>query len=133
MTFSPKKSYEYHIVHKARCKGKNVFTRLGEGENDVFSRLGHENTSRLKHASAYPKTRPTDEVDLANHKKSTQAVEEYFSKNKNDRGGHWKSKSKKPKSTTDEEDLSQPWLCEETDPFTLRIRNFEFPKRICMP
>ncbi|GJU04823.1 hypothetical protein Tco_1121253 [Tanacetum coccineum] len=66
MTFSPKKSYEHHSVHKAR-------------------------------------------------------------------EGHWKSKSKKPKSTTDEEDLSQPWLCEETDPLTLRIRNFEFPKRICMP
>ncbi|GJT19487.1 hypothetical protein Tco_0878193 [Tanacetum coccineum] len=51
----------------------------------------------------------------------------------NDGGGHWKSKSKKPKSTTDEEYISQPWLCKETDPFTLMIRNFEFPKRICMP
>ncbi|GJR83025.1 reverse transcriptase domain-containing protein [Tanacetum coccineum] len=49
------------------------------------------------------------------------------------RGGHWKSRPKKQKSTTNEEDLSQPWLCEETDPFTSRIRNFEFPKRIHMP
>ncbi|GJY39014.1 hypothetical protein Tco_0425378 [Tanacetum coccineum] len=47
--------------------------------------------------------------------------------------GHWKSKLKKLKSTTDDNDLSQPWLCEETDLFTLRIRNFEFPKRIHMP
>nr|GEU89787.1 reverse transcriptase domain-containing protein [Tanacetum cinerariifolium] len=37
---------------------------------------------------------------------------------------------KKPKFTIDEEDQSQPWLCEETDPFTLQIHNFGFPKRI---
>ncbi|GJX34121.1 hypothetical protein Tco_0245678 [Tanacetum coccineum] len=49
-----------------------------------------------------------------------------------DRGGHWKSKSKKQRSTN-EEDLSQPWLCEDTSPFTPRIRNFEVPKRTHMP
>ncbi|GJX28984.1 reverse transcriptase domain-containing protein [Tanacetum coccineum] len=30
-------------------------------------------------------------------------------------------------------DLSQPWLCEEINPFTARIRNFEVPKRTYMP
>nr|GEW98535.1 reverse transcriptase domain-containing protein [Tanacetum cinerariifolium] len=33
----------------------------------------------------------------------------------------------------DEDDLSQPWLCEENDPFTTRIQNFEVPKRTRMP
>ncbi|GKE42970.1 hypothetical protein Tco_1470254, partial [Tanacetum coccineum] len=28
------------------------------------------------------------------------------------------------------EDLSQPWVCEGTDLFTLRIRYFDLPKRI---
>ncbi|GJT47180.1 hypothetical protein Tco_0955895 [Tanacetum coccineum] len=42
-------------------------------------------------------------------------------------GGHWKSKPKKQKSSV-EDDLSQPWVCEETDPFTPRIRYFDFPK-----
>ncbi|GJX75650.1 hypothetical protein Tco_0322461 [Tanacetum coccineum] len=32
-------------------------------------------------------------------------------------GGHWKSKSKRHKST-DEDDLAVPWICEEVDPFT---------------
>nr|GEX80111.1 reverse transcriptase domain-containing protein [Tanacetum cinerariifolium] len=35
--------------------------------------------------------------------------------------------------TTVEEDLSQPWLCEENDLFTARIRNFKVPKRTRMP
>ncbi|GKB28259.1 reverse transcriptase domain-containing protein [Tanacetum coccineum] len=42
-------------------------------------------------------------------------------------GGHWKSKPKRQKSSI-EDDLSQPWVCEETDPFTPRIRYFDFPK-----
>nr|GEZ00692.1 reverse transcriptase domain-containing protein [Tanacetum cinerariifolium] len=41
--------------------------------------------------------------------------------------GHWKSKPKKKKSSM-EDDLSQPWVCEETDPFNPRIRYFDFPK-----
>ncbi|GJV23745.1 reverse transcriptase domain-containing protein [Tanacetum coccineum] len=36
-------------------------------------------------------------------------------------GGHWKSKSKRHKST-DEDDLAVSWICEEVDPFTPRIR-----------
>nr|GEV33557.1 reverse transcriptase domain-containing protein [Tanacetum cinerariifolium] len=41
--------------------------------------------------------------------------------------GHWKSRSKKKKSSGEEDD-SQPWVCEETNPFTPRIRYFDFPK-----
>ncbi|GJY93561.1 reverse transcriptase domain-containing protein [Tanacetum coccineum] len=36
-------------------------------------------------------------------------------------------KVKRPKSSV-EDDLSQPWVCEETDPFTPRICYFDFPK-----
>ncbi|GKD17032.1 hypothetical protein Tco_1206190 [Tanacetum coccineum] len=166
-TFPPKKPHEHHCVHKARRKGKNVFTRLGEREKDVFSHLGPKNTSRRRHASAkrhasagrtarYPDRRKGearnlvrsyvtwlskrqreierewDAADRANRRRSTRAEEEYLSKTKNDGGGYWKSNSKKLKFTTNEEDLSQPWICKETDPFTLRISNFEFLTRIRM-
>ncbi|GKE83134.1 hypothetical protein Tco_1553134 [Tanacetum coccineum] len=43
-------------------------------------------------------------------------------------GGHWKSRSKRKKSGREEDDLSQPWVCEEVDPFTPRIHYFDFPK-----
>nr|GEU72924.1 hypothetical protein [Tanacetum cinerariifolium] len=35
---------------------------------------------------------------------------------------------KKKKSSGEEDDLSQPWVCEETDSCTPRIRYFDFPK-----
>nr|GFA90249.1 reverse transcriptase domain-containing protein [Tanacetum cinerariifolium] len=36
--------------------------------------------------------------------------------------GHWKSKSKKQRSSIKEDDLSQPWVCEETEPVTPSIK-----------
>ncbi|GJY98517.1 reverse transcriptase domain-containing protein [Tanacetum coccineum] len=47
-------------------------------------------------------------------------------------GGHWKSRSKRHKST-DEDDLAVPWMCEEVDPFTPRIRNFKSSRKTRMP
>nr|GEW41663.1 hypothetical protein [Tanacetum cinerariifolium] len=43
-----------------------------------------------------------------------------------------RSKSKRHKST-DEDDLTRPWMCEEEDTFTPRIRNFESSRRTRMP
>ncbi|GJZ25147.1 hypothetical protein Tco_0562606 [Tanacetum coccineum] len=39
-----------------------------------------------------------------------------------------KSKSRRHRSNTYEDDLSQPWTCEERNPFTPRIRHFNFPR-----
>nr|GFA76305.1 reverse transcriptase domain-containing protein [Tanacetum cinerariifolium] len=54
------------------------------------------------------------------------------SKSGTSKGGHWKSKSKRRKPT-DEEDLAAPWLCEEVDPFTPRIRIFKSSRKTRMP
>nr|GEV82085.1 reverse transcriptase domain-containing protein [Tanacetum cinerariifolium] len=43
-----------------------------------------------------------------------------------------RSKSKRHKSA-DEDDLTRPWMCEEENPFTHRIRNFESSQRTRMP
>ncbi|GKC83846.1 hypothetical protein Tco_1139563 [Tanacetum coccineum] len=51
-----------------------------------------------------------------------------YSKSEDSEGGHWKSKSKRHRSNTCEDDLSQPWTYEERNPFTLRIRHFDFPR-----
>ncbi|GJZ77741.1 reverse transcriptase domain-containing protein [Tanacetum coccineum] len=47
-------------------------------------------------------------------------------------GGHWKSRSKRHKSTK-EDDLVVPWICEEVDPFTPRIHNFKSSRKTRMP
>nr|GEU66129.1 reverse transcriptase domain-containing protein [Tanacetum cinerariifolium] len=42
-----------------------------------------------------------------------------------------KSKSKRHKTT--EDDLTKPWICEEVNPFTPRLRNFESSRKTRMP
>ncbi|GJS96319.1 hypothetical protein Tco_0803287 [Tanacetum coccineum] len=73
-----------------------------------------------------------DTADRTNRRRPTRTENVYLSESEHDEGGRWKSKSKKQRSS-DEDDRSQPWLCEETDPFTKRIRYFEVPKRTRMP
>ncbi|GJY13399.1 reverse transcriptase domain-containing protein [Tanacetum coccineum] len=51
-----------------------------------------------------------------------------YSESEDNEGGHWKSKSKRHMSNTYEDDLSQPWTCEERNPFTPRIQHFDFPR-----
>nr|GEY14586.1 reverse transcriptase domain-containing protein [Tanacetum cinerariifolium] len=141
---------------------KNVFTQLGERKKGVHSQLGPEDVPRQKHISRKKSTSMSTEtssqrrkdakelirsyvtcsskrqqeleeewniVDRASHRPYTRSEELYYSENDHDQSGHWKSKKRK---SNDEDNLSQPWLCKETDPFTTRIRNFEVPKRIRM-
>ncbi|GJW01864.1 reverse transcriptase domain-containing protein [Tanacetum coccineum] len=50
------------------------------------------------------------------------------SESEDSEGGHWKSMSQKQKPNIEDDNLSKPWVCAETDPFTSRIRHFNFPK-----
>ncbi|GJQ98581.1 reverse transcriptase domain-containing protein [Tanacetum coccineum] len=61
------------------------------------------------------------------HQESSRYTENH-SESKDSEGGHWKSKSRRQKSSVEDDDLSQPWVCAETDPFTSWIRHFDFPK-----
>ncbi|GJU34058.1 reverse transcriptase domain-containing protein [Tanacetum coccineum] len=129
-------------------KREAVFRRLGRKKKCVFNRLGgkarsvsacssdskpqqHQNaqreaesryqSSRLRKAEPIPRKRY--------HEGASSQRTEVFSESEDSRGGYWKSRSKKQKSSIEEDDVSQPWVCEETNPFTPRIRYFYFPKR----
>ncbi|GJT84843.1 hypothetical protein Tco_1066560 [Tanacetum coccineum] len=88
----------------------------------------------FKEASRHSKSGPLDKekkIEIASekhqHKREHSQKMEAMSESKGSAGGHWKSKPKKQKSSV-EDDLSQPWVCEETDPFTPWIRYFDFPR-----
>ncbi|GJS82907.1 reverse transcriptase domain-containing protein [Tanacetum coccineum] len=74
------------------------------------------------------KTMSTKEHEKSYNQRSHSRYTEALSESEDIRGWHWKSRSKKKKSCREEDDLSQPWVCEEVDPFTPRIRYFDFPK-----
>ncbi|GJU28196.1 hypothetical protein Tco_1166817 [Tanacetum coccineum] len=74
-----------------------------------------------------PGLRPKKEGGVFNRGTSPRRNSRY-SESENSEGGHWKSKSKRHRSNTYEDDLSQPWTCEEINPFTPRIWHFDFPR-----
>nr|GFC78963.1 hypothetical protein [Tanacetum cinerariifolium] len=86
-----------------------------EKEGGVFKRLGGRGKSVSTRSDSY---------NQQSHSRYTKALSE----SEDGEGVHWKSRSKKKKSSGEEDDLSQPWVCEETDTFTPRIRYFDFPK-----
>nr|GEW38080.1 reverse transcriptase domain-containing protein [Tanacetum cinerariifolium] len=94
------KILEKGVFHRLRDKEKNVSAHLRGSKRKSYY------SSRREAESCYQK-----------------------SESEGSAGGHWKSKPKKQKSSM-EDDLSQPWVCEETDPFTPRICYFDFPKTL---
>ncbi|GKA96656.1 reverse transcriptase domain-containing protein [Tanacetum coccineum] len=102
-------------------KEGGVFNRLGGKEQSASAR------SDSRHQSSHAKG--TEVQPRKHHHRGTSPRgNNRYSKSEDSEGGHWKSKSKRHRSNTYEDDLSQPWTCEERNPFTPRIRHFDFPR-----
>ncbi|GKA84144.1 reverse transcriptase domain-containing protein [Tanacetum coccineum] len=128
-----KKGPERKAVFKRLEKG--VFHRLGDKGKSVSvhsddSRRWSHHSSRRDTESCHQSSRSRatgSAPERRCHKRASSRRTEELSESESSAGGHWKSKLKRQKSDI-EDDLSQPWVCEETDPFTPRIRYFDFPK-----
>ncbi|GKF23285.1 reverse transcriptase domain-containing protein [Tanacetum coccineum] len=91
----------------------------------------HEYKSKERRESIVFKRLESKGRSTSTHSDSRQEGSRYtenHSESEDSEGGHWKSKSRRKKSSVEDDDLSQPWVCAETDPFTSRIRHFDFPK-----
>nr|GEU86420.1 reverse transcriptase domain-containing protein [Tanacetum cinerariifolium] len=96
------------IQDRLKYDNRPVFDRLGKRRQGVFDRLSEAsspNTIRSP-SSSVSRSNPSEEK-------------------------HQKSKSKRHKPA--EDDLTKPWTCEEVNPFTPRIRNFEISRKTRMP
>ncbi|GKC59512.1 reverse transcriptase domain-containing protein, partial [Tanacetum coccineum] len=118
-----------------------VFHRFGNKEKGMSaysgsSRRQSHHSSRGDTESYYQssRSRGTEPAPKRHHDRKAYSFKGgRMSKSEDSAGGHWKSKSKNQRSSMEDEDISQPWVCEETDLFTPRIRYFDIPKRIRIP
>ncbi|GKF05547.1 reverse transcriptase domain-containing protein [Tanacetum coccineum] len=118
------KRLEKGVFHRLGDKGKSVSVYSDDSRRRSYH-SSHRDTESCHQSSRSRTTEPASERRY-NKRASSRRTEE-LSESEGSAGGHWKSKVKRPKSSV-EDDLSQPWVCEETDPFTPRIRYFDFPK-----
>ncbi|GKA37053.1 reverse transcriptase domain-containing protein [Tanacetum coccineum] len=102
-------------------KEGGVFTRLGRKEPVTSARSDSRRRS--------PQAKRTEvETRRRQQRQTPSRATSQYSESEDSEGGHWKSKSRRQKSNTYEDDLYQPWTCEERNPFTLRIRHFSLPR-----
>ncbi|GKC78905.1 reverse transcriptase domain-containing protein [Tanacetum coccineum] len=102
-------------------KEGGVFNGLGGKERSASAR------SDSRHQGSHEKE--TEVQPRKHHHRGTSSRETGgHSESEDSEGGHWKSKSRRHRSNTYEDDLSQPWTCEERNPFTPHIRHFNFPR-----
>ncbi|GKB11314.1 reverse transcriptase domain-containing protein [Tanacetum coccineum] len=101
-------------------------------EGGVFNRLGRKEPGASTcfdshHQSSQAKG--TEVLARKHHHEGTPSRRTSgYSEREDSEGGHWKSKSKRHRPDTYEDDLSRPWTCEESNPFTTWIRHFDFPR-----
>nr|GEW42531.1 reverse transcriptase domain-containing protein [Tanacetum cinerariifolium] len=99
-----------------RPKDRERLRGVGESYDDSFSH-SYRDGNRSRHM----KRKRDNESPLSSVSRSDSSD-----------GRYRRLRSKRHKST-DEDDLTKPWMCEEEDPFTPRIRNFESSRRTRMP
>nr|GEU70795.1 putative ribonuclease H-like domain-containing protein [Tanacetum cinerariifolium] len=99
--------------------------KLKEVKHVLASKDAQKETRRRKRCH----NTPSPELQIKHHHERTCSPRtEMLFESEDSEGGHWKSKSQKQRSSIEDDDLSQPCVFEEIDPFTSRIRYFDLPK-----
>nr|GEX38902.1 reverse transcriptase domain-containing protein [Tanacetum cinerariifolium] len=107
---------------KSKSAKKPVNRKVWKTTGKVFTTVGYKWTPTgrtFTEGITNPRYPACQEVILASRSDSND-------------GRYRRSRSKGHKST-DEDDVTRPWMCEEEDPFTPRIPNFESSRRTRMP
>nr|GEZ18156.1 reverse transcriptase domain-containing protein [Tanacetum cinerariifolium] len=109
-------THDLNTSREDHLKDRERFRSIRELNNDSFSHSCHDGNH-----SRHMKRRRDNKSPLSSVSKSYSSD-----------GKYQRSKLKRHKFT-DEDDLTRPWMCEEEDPFTPRIRNFESSRKTRMP
>ncbi|GJS08254.1 Toll/interleukin-1 receptor domain-containing protein [Tanacetum coccineum] len=101
-------------------------------EGGVFERLGRKEPVTSARSDSHrrsPQAQRTDvETRRRQQRQTPSRATSQYSESEDSEGGHWKSRSRRQKSNTHEDDLYQPWTCEERNPFNTADRNFSLPR-----
>ncbi|GKD26053.1 reverse transcriptase domain-containing protein [Tanacetum coccineum] len=111
-------------------KGKSMSAHSNDSRRQSYH-SSHKDTESCYQSSRSRGTEPASEK--LHNKRASSHWTEALIESEGSAGGHWKSRSKKQRSSIEDDDLSHLWVCEETDPFTPHIRYFDLPKRTRMP
>ncbi|GJR29981.1 hypothetical protein Tco_1106213 [Tanacetum coccineum] len=129
-TRSPRRHRRSHSSRSRHnpCQSQSVFARL-KRERSRSPR--HDRQNKTRRETTIFKRLGGGGRSMSAYSDSLQESSRYterYSESEDSEGGHGKPRSRRHKPNTEDDDLSQPWVCAKTDPITSRIRHFNFPK-----
>nr|GEZ15249.1 hypothetical protein [Tanacetum cinerariifolium] len=112
---------------RGRRSGRSCSMSESPKRTSVFSRLRRDMSESPSHRPMGKEKRDRGVFNMLRSKeKSVRTLEKLLPE-------FPKSRSRKQKSSIEEDDLSQPWVWKDSNPFTPRIRYFDFLKKTRMP
>ncbi|GJZ44888.1 hypothetical protein Tco_0592484 [Tanacetum coccineum] len=131
-TYSPSttKSRPSRASSRDHSQGRNR-PRVKDLLRGVEESYGDTQSSRGTKTKYRDRSYDEDHSRRTKKRRSSESPSSRISASSTSNGGRWKSKGKRH-GTTDE-DLAVPWTCEDVDPFTPRIRNFQSSRKTRMP
>nr|GEX28588.1 hypothetical protein [Tanacetum cinerariifolium] len=116
-----------HRSKRSRSPRPSMFSRIRRGRSRSPRQNSREKERRMLKRLGNQERSVSARSD-SHSQRSYLRYTEVLSESKDIDGGHWESRSKKKKSSGEQDYLSQPLVYGETYPFTLRIHYFDFPK-----
>ncbi|GJW36104.1 reverse transcriptase domain-containing protein [Tanacetum coccineum] len=138
-------TYDRHVLDRLGHRRQSAFDRLSDTYSASTPKSGpdRENSRERSHSKSRPHRRDSSNRDRPRSRDCSRGVEE---PDDNTRDGDQTrislprqrplplcEKREGKHKSTDEDDLAVPWICEEVDPSTLRIRNFKSSRKTRMP
>ncbi|GKA74534.1 hypothetical protein Tco_0780836 [Tanacetum coccineum] len=123
------KRLEKGVFHRLRDKEKSMSVYSNDSRHQSYHN-SQRDTESCYQSSCSRRTEPASKKH--HNRRAPSSRTEVLSASEDSAGRHWKSRSKKQRSCIEDDDLSQPRTCEETNLFTPRIRYFELPKKFRM-
>nr|GEZ06455.1 reverse transcriptase domain-containing protein [Tanacetum cinerariifolium] len=114
---------------KDPLRGRSHARTLGTSRGD--HRLGGKGSRSIKESYGDSSSHSYRDKGHSYTEKRDRSPSSSLSRSNPSEEKHRKSKSKRHKPA--EDDLTKPWTCEEVNPFTPRIRNFESSRKTRMP
>ncbi|GJT37101.1 reverse transcriptase domain-containing protein [Tanacetum coccineum] len=133
----PNPSVFFRIRRERSESPRNRLEDKGQKEGGVFKRMEGKGRNVFAHSESRYQSSQSRRTEPTPRKRYYEGTSlrrtKPLSESEDSGGGHRKSRSKKQKLSIEEDDMSQPWVCEETEPFTPRICYFDFLKKTRMP
>ncbi|GJR46043.1 hypothetical protein Tco_1314146 [Tanacetum coccineum] len=115
--------------HYSESKTPTARTEPRRRHGDRLGRKEPATSARSDSRRRSPQAKKTEVEPRRHQQKGTPSrATSRYSESEYSEEGHWKSKPRRHRLSTYEDDLSQPWTCEERNPFTPRIRHFSLPR-----